>query len=71
MRIISIGDNIDTMIGYLKVVGDNGNDLIYVEEYEIAECGYPIKIADRKLTIHEIEIEAKTFDGRNHKFIYQ
>lgn len=71
MRIIKNGDKINTMIGYLEILEENNSGLIYVDEYEIAECGYPIKIEKRLLTIHELELEAKTFDGKNHKFIYQ
>jgi len=70
-KIITKGDKIDTSVGYLKIIQQNDGGCIYVEEYEIAECGYPIKIDERLLTIKEIEREAKTFDGRNHSFVYQ
>ena len=68
---IKNGDRINTLIGFIDIKNCNAGNLIHVEEYEIAECGYPIKSCDRWLTIHEIENEAKSFDGRNRNFVYQ
>ena len=68
--ILKIGDKINTAVGYLKIKEQNLGGAIWVDEYEIAECGYPLKIGERLLTINEIEREAKTFDGLNHKFTF-
>ena len=68
------GDKINTLIGFIDIKDCNAVNLIHVEEYKIAEiveCDYPIKSCDRWLTIHEIENEAKSFDGRNRNFVYQ
>lgn len=63
---IKVGDIINTLEGYEKVTGYNG-DVVYTDSYEINEDGEYEKTSERMLTLNEIAHLMKEADGHNHK----
>ena len=63
-EIISIGTEISTEVGYLKVKSYNGS-IVYVDEYTDDENGNEV-VEERMLTLEEIGKEMKSIDGKNH-----
>lgn len=64
--IITIGTEINTISGIIKVTDFNGS-LVAVDEYDIDEEGTPMKVDGNALTLNEIGNLMKQMDGQNHK----
>ena len=67
---ITIGSEIPTLDGYLTVDGYNGH-IVYCTEWEVDRDGEVHEGWERRLTLHEIENEMKTVDGKNHKVLFK
>ena len=70
MDIIRKGTKIDTATGYAHVTGFNGH-IVYLDMYEANEDGYCRFSEERMLTLSEVGLMMKEFDGRNHKVIWE
>ena len=60
--IITIGTEINTISGIIKVTDFNGS-LVAVDEYDIDEEGTPMKVEENALTLNEIGNLMKQMDG--------
>ena len=69
-EVLRKGDQINTLDGYLTITGSNGSGIIWFTRTREDEDGNE-ETTEETATLYDLQCEAKDFDGKNHKYIYE
>lgn len=67
---VTVGTTIDTLVGYIKVLGYNGNGLFDCNIHELDDNSQ-YTTERRYLTASDIQSYMKEVDGKNHKIEWE